>query len=355
MVKPIPYRNDSAVTNPPRQSRMILGTAIILIAGAMGLASSPARADDEEASRRLSFDMAFDSEDFRRATMLGIGLEKDYPGHPLTRYKLACAYAMIERPLASGMWLKRAAEAGFADFPLASNDIHLASVRTDPSYMEALKLIRKNHDRGGGQVAAGIMRPIQYVPKDLAKEASSPLIVLLHGYGTDGHDIINPWKTLADEYDMRLVAPQGPHETEHGFRWGPVDESEPIVLSAIKYMEDEYRIDRRKIVLCGFSQGGLLAYALGVRHPKTFSGLIPIAGRFPGLDQAVKVPHAQYPRVFIMIGTKDRPLTDNRKAAKELEAAGYFVRLNEYEGVGHHLPQNFREEFRKALQYIWPS
>ncbi|MGB0716542.1 MAG: alpha/beta hydrolase [Phycisphaerae bacterium] len=331
-------------------NRFLIATTVVTFTQTVGVDAS-----EPEAVQREAFDLAYANEQFRRVTMLGIQLEKDFPGHPLTRYRLACAYAMIERPIASGQWLKKAAEVGFSDIHLASNDVHLVSVRMDPAYIEALKLIRKNHDRGviGGHHTGS--RPIQYVPKDLGKEQISPLLVLLHGYGTDGHDIINPWKTIADEFDLRLVAPQAPHPTQNGFRWGPADEAEPIIMRAIKYMEDNYRIDRQRVVLSGFSQGGLLTYAIGLKHPKKFSGLLPIAGRYPGMNQAEKAPQPQLPKIFIMIGTDDRPLADNRKASRELQSAGYSVKLNEYEGVGHHLPANFREEFKEALRFFWPN
>ena len=60
----------------------------------------------------------------------------------------------------------------------------------------------------------------------------------------------------------------------------------------------------------------------------------------------------QLPKVFIMVGSDDRALDGNCRAARDFEAAGISVKLNVYEGVGHALPPNHAAEFPKALQFF---
>ncbi|MHC5111125.1 MAG: alpha/beta hydrolase [Planctomycetota bacterium] len=321
------------------------------------------------AEMRSSVAGHFGTQEFKKVIISGLKFEKAHPGDAYIRYWLACAYAMTERPISSGKWLKKAAQAGFADFQRASDEVYLVTMRSDPAFIEALKLIRKNQDAGvkpriiGGGTEAGAVggggaghEPVVYVPPGLAKEISSPLIVLVHGYGTDPNDIIEPWKKTANTFNALLVAPQAPHAVGGGYRWGGLQESIPIVMNAVDYMLANYRIDRQRIVLCGFSQGGHLTYAVGFRYAKTFSGLIPIAGRYdPSIHMASQVAPNHLPKVFIMVGEEDKALADNKKAYKELKGSRFSVKLNVYPGVGHHLPENFDAEFRKALQFIWPG
>ncbi len=186
----------------------------------------------------------------------------------------------------------------------------------------------------------------------------APLIVLLHGYGTTPEDIVAPFKRTAVEFGAILVAPRATKSVNsgQGFSWESVDVSDPVIQRAIEYVLDKYRIDKQRIVLCGFSQGGYLTYELGMRHAKMFCGLIPIAGRYDGTQHApADVAPNQLPKVFIMVGDQDGTLASNRRAAKELKAMGLSVKLRVYPGVGHHLPENHRAEFRKALRFFWPN
>ncbi|MFQ5461264.1 MAG: prolyl oligopeptidase family serine peptidase [Phycisphaerae bacterium] len=200
--------------------------------------------------------------------------------------------------------------------------------------------------------------PLIFTPPGYAPSMPAPLIVLLHGYGTTPEDIVAPWKHTAVEFGAILVAPRATRTVNHGqgFSWESVDVSDPVVVRAIDYVLAKYRVDKQRIVLCGFSQGGYLTYELGLRHAKMFCGLIPIAGRYDPMRQApTDVAANQLPKVFIMVGGDDRTLESNRRAAKDFKAWGMSVKLNVYPGVGHHLPAHHDLEFRKALRLFWPN
>ena len=112
----------------------------------------------------------------------------------------------------------------------------------------------------------------------------------------------------------------------------------------------EHQVDPRRVVLGGFSQGGQMAYTLGLRHADKFRGVIPIAGSYNPSYTVAR--DGGMPRVFVMVGEKDRALEANRAAAKDLEAKGAKVKLNVYPGVGHAFPQNSDEELLKALKFV---
>jgi predicted esterase len=255
-------------------------------------------------------------------------------------------------------WLRRSAENGFTEVTLASTDPDLAAIRKEPGYAEALKLIQENLDRErkNFERRAEKSKPRVIVPPD--HEASKPaaLIIVLHGYGGDADGMANAWRANAQEVGAVLVAPRAVRPAmEGGFDWGRVDEADILVTRAMEQVLKEYAIDTKRIVLCGFSQGGFMAYALAFRHPEKFCGVIPIAAGYdPGLLPASGARPDKMPNFYIIIGSEDRAFRGNLRASRDLEAAGIPVELRVQEGLRHRFPNDYEVEFRKALKFVLP-
>ena len=78
-----------------------------------------------------------------------------------------------------------------------------------------------------------------------------------------------------------------------------------------------------------------------------------MAGKYdPRLLNPVDVRAEDIQKFFIMIGSGDHGVGSNRRAARDLAAMEVPVKLNVYEGVGHHFPNNYRPELRKAMQFV---
>ncbi|MCH8967178.1 MAG: dienelactone hydrolase family protein [Planctomycetes bacterium] len=340
--------------------RLLMVRSLLLIV--VVTLSAHAQVDPGTTDRELreQAQVAHQNRDYKTAIKLGKELAKRNPKGTVDQYNLACACALDGKAIAAGKWLKKAAKNGFSDFTLATTDPDLAGVRMDPGYMEAVKLIRKNQDEGRAafEGLASKSKPLIFVPPGQAKEMGAPLLVVLHGWGSNAEDMLSAWKETAIEFGAILVAPRAVRRAEgtKGYTWTPIDEADLIVTRAIDQVLKSHRIDRQRIVLSGFSQGGSMTYHLGLRHAERFSGLIPIAaGYSQTIHAASHVAPNQLPKIFIMVGSEDRALDGNRRAARDFEAAGISVKLNVYEGVGHALPPNHAAEFRNALQFFWPN
>jgi len=114
-------------------------------------------------------------------------------------------------------------------------------------------------------------------------------------------------------------------------------------------------VDEDKIVLAGFSQGGWVTWALAMRNPDTFCGIIPVAGLFrPESESAFEDKDLAGLRVYIMVGGDDssRTIDSNRQAAKRFKKIGAKEKLNVYEGVGHGFPGHATREEIKALRFV---
>ena len=96
-----------------------------------------------------------------------------------------------------------------------------------------------------------------------------------------------------------------------------------------------------------------MAYALAFRHAGKFCGVIPVAGGYhPSFMEAADGRPDRVGKFFIMIGAGDHGVDRNRRAARDLEAAGVEVKLNVYEGVGHHCPNDYATELHKAMRFV---
>jgi predicted esterase len=111
-------------------------------------------------------------------------------------------------------------------------------------------------------------------------------------------------------------------------------------------------VDRSRIVLTGFSQGGFVALVLGLRHRGQIAGVIPIGAPYiPEID-APPPARPGDPRYYFIVGTRDRAVSDMRKAARDYEAAGYSVKLRVVPSTGHNLPQDSDRELSAALRWV---
>jgi phospholipase/carboxylesterase len=128
-----------------------------------------------------------------------------------------------------------------------------------------------------------------------AGEGPHPTIIAMHGWGANALDLIGLAPYIAEGRFM-IICPQGPLEVPigptKGYGWFPIrmgsppdpDAIDAAVGSAAKFIDtaiERYPVDRRKLVLLGFSQGGVMAYRLALSDPSKFSALVALSSWFP--------------------------------------------------------------------------
>ncbi len=113
-----------------------------------------------------------------------------------------------------------------------------------------------------------------FVPEtyDASNETATPLLIWLHGCGgySEGDIwVVDPGEEAQPPQDWLTVAVGG----REGSCWVPsVDEAK--VMAALADVETHFNVDRRRVILGGYSSGGDLAYRTGFRHSSTFAGLL---------------------------------------------------------------------------------
>ena len=181
-----------------------------------------------------------------------------------------------------------------------------------------------------GTPRAGLL----HVPEALDQAAPAPLVVLLHGAGSDPAAGLALLRREADEHGMLLVAPASTAATWNGVigRWGP---DVRAVDTTLRRVLRRFAVDPGRLALGGFSDGASYALSLGLANGDVFSHLIAFS---PGF----LAPPAERgrPRVFVSHGTDDNVLRIDRcsrRLVPALRRAGYEVHYDEFSG-GHVVP-----------------
>jgi len=190
------------------------------------------------------------------------------------------------------------------------------------------------------------------VPPSAGKQRSFPLVVVLHGYGDHAAAFHELWKPAADSLGVVLLAPLGDKTLLEGLSYAWADHAEPIILAGVDMTRRLVSINPHRIYLAGFSQGGNLAYRIGLAHPELFRGIAPLGARFRSsfLPDSCRTRFAM--RIYIGHGDRDQGINASREAAALLQSQGHTVRLEIYRRTGHDIPEPREREFIQIIRFL---
>jgi phospholipase/carboxylesterase len=183
------------------------------------------------------------------------------------------------------------------------------------------------------------------------------LVVLLHGYGADGNDLIGLAPVLAPLMpDVAFHAPNAPYPCEgnpYGYQWFGISRLDPQVAAAgvraaapfvEQFLDDimaRYGLDESKTVLVGFSQGTMMALHVGLRRDKPLAGIVGFSGMLAAPDQLAAEIKSR-PPVLLLHGDSDDMLPHvlSERATEVLRQHGVQTRMHIAPGVGHGIDQS---------------
>lgn len=201
--------------------------------------------------------------------------------------------------------------------------------------------------------------------------APTGLVILCHGVGSDGFDLIDlapVWGRAAPHALFR--SPHGPEPYDAapvGRQWFPLWDRSPAMLAqgvsvAAKTLGAFIDAELARLnlppdayVLMGFSQGAMTALHTGLTHPNPPRAILAFSGRL--LDET---PLATPPRARILLvhGAEDQvvPADSSRIAARKIQAAGGTAELVICPGLGHGIDEpGLRAGFQLLREAFPPS
>src|SRR5262245_21801145 len=124
-----------------------------------------------------------------------------------------------------------------------------------------------------------------FVPSTYDKEKKTPLMVALHGLGSNPQQIMHyrGLTDLAEKHGYIVVAPMGYNSSgwygSRSGRFGKTDPenlnelSEKDVMNVLGIVRKEFNVDDDRIYLMGHSMGGGGTWHLGLKYPEIWAGL----------------------------------------------------------------------------------
>ncbi len=190
-----------------------------------------------------------------------------------------------------------------------------------------------------------------YVPASYSPRASMPLVLSSHGRNGSGKGEIGQWVGLARKYGFIVACPDMCSATVNrapNSNLRPEVEDEEVLLSIYEELAGYFRINRRAVMITGFSGGGNPSYHTGLRHPDLITHICTRGGNWAPqwLVTDKKLLEAGRKRldIYIYYGDKDHPLIlgkdgkpgQAQQAYDALTRAGYpKVKLEMIKGMGH--------------------
>ena len=186
------------------------------------------------------------------------------------------------------------------------------------------------HSLGLGRGRDGVV----YVPQSCTGAEPAPLVLLLHGAGADGANIV---PILSDEAEARGIVVLAPDSRSGSWDvirggYGP---DIIFIDAALAQVFARYPIDPERTAIAGFSDGASYALSLGIINGLLFSDILAFSPGFmaPTLQEDA-------PRIFMCHGVEDRVLPIDRCSRpleRALSEAGYDLDYREFEGA-HTVP-----------------
>ena len=199
------------------------------------------------------------------------------------------------------------------------------------------------------------------------------VVIWLHGLGADGHDFepIVPELRLPADLPVRFVFPHAPEMAVTAFggqrarAWfdfgagGDTDlpglKKSVLQIHDIIQNEIDSGMPAERIVLAGFSQGGVLAFQTALYYPKRLAGILALSTFLADSDALASgdtKANAEIP-ILMCHGQQDAvlPMALGKSSFGALEGAGYLVEWREYP-MAHEVCMEEIREISRWLQGV---
>ena len=133
---------------------------------------------------------------------------------------------------------------------------------------------------------------LTHIIRESSVKENAPLLMMLHGYGSDENDLFSFKNELPDELfiiSVRAPYPMQPHgnawyninfDADQG-KWNDNEQaknSRDLISTFIDEAVASYPVDKNNVTLLGFSQGTILSYAVALTYPEKVKNIIALSG-----------------------------------------------------------------------------
>ncbi len=195
----------------------------------------------------------------------------------------------------------------------------------------------------------------------LSKNENPPLLLMLHGYGSNEQDLFSFAQELPE--DLLIVSARAPLTIDYnGYAWytihfngnssnfSDIPEAKNALANISTFLDEiieEYKVTNKNIFLLGFSQGTILSIAFALNNPHKVKHIIALSGYVNEklINEDLLQNSLKHLDFFVSHGTVDQiiPVDWARKTPGYLDKLNIENSYQEYP-VGHGVaPQNFSD------------
>jgi predicted esterase len=253
------------------------------------------------------------------------------------------ALAALERALAQGCRYKK---------EWLTEDPKLAALAGLSRFAEVVKVASARYDEAAAAAKPHLMFAM---PETLPDAFGFPLLMVLHGNNSNVKETAPFWAPMADKGWVVAV----PQSTEIGaspdsYTWNDRENTASQIDSAMERMKRATEIDASRIILAGFSMGGLQAIALSLTKRIKARGFIAVCAWLPQIEeftQLVEGGAGKVLRAYVLVGEHD-PSREGAAALVDLFTKHKLkAQLDLRPGLGHAYPDDMAETLPKALAF----
>jgi len=180
------------------------------------------------------------------------------------------------------------------------------------------------------------------------------LVILFHGYGSNGADLAGLAQHWAPHFpDVAWASPDAPEPVPGapgGYKWFPIARLDPAAMeqgvrsaqaTAEQFVSSElkrWEVAPENLILIGFSQGTMMALHTALRREVAPAGVIGYSGALPGPER-LKSEITAKPPILLIHGDSDDvlPVGMTFMAAQGLAEAGHGAQFHISRGIPHSI------------------
>lgn len=209
--------------------------------------------------------------------------------------------------------------------------------------------------------------PLPYLAQTQSDARNEPLVIFLHGFGSNEEDLFGLKDLLPQGWTYLSV--RAPMLVDNGgYRWfarkageGDYDGETADLQRSASLIEDfvakataKYHTRSDRVFLVGFSQGAIMAYEVGLRRPGTLRGIAALSGSLLPVLKAELKPDERLGELAIFIGhgTLDQalPYASATRANEALQGIGLNPEFHGYPGMIHTVGEAEAQDLKHWLE-----
>lgn len=176
------------------------------------------------------------------------------------------------------------------------------------------------------------------VPRTVDLRKPAPLVVAYHGMLIDSKDLMPLYTKLGDLAAKHRFLVAFPNALDRSFGLKPEKVRADLAFfdALVKQVSGRYRVDPKRLYVCGMSNGGYFAHLIGRERSTTVAAVASHSGPL-GLQTLLGVRAERKFPVLILHGDKDQlfPIAFARENRDKYQREGHQVQLVELAGQGH--------------------